>query len=155
MKKILSFAQKGLIFNNKGEILLIKYSSSKYLSRKLNGKLALPGGQVNFGEDLDTSFVREVFEETGAEITPGIPFYSWTWTYKKDKDLKQIIAVAKLGKFLIGKSIGEIDEGETVIKGTYWIKISDLNVKYLVEDERPVINEYLKYKEWNPFNSFL
>jgi ADP-ribose pyrophosphatase YjhB (NUDIX family) len=35
------------------------------------GKLALPGGYVNFGESWEEAGARELFEETGVRIDPG------------------------------------------------------------------------------------
>lgn len=44
-----------------GRIVLIRRSD--------NGKWALPGGMVNWGEDIETSIRRELKEETGLDIT--------------------------------------------------------------------------------------
>ncbi len=44
-----------------GRIVLIRRSD--------NGKWALPGGMVNWGEDIETAIRRELKEETGLDIT--------------------------------------------------------------------------------------
>ncbi|MBF2025275.1 MAG: NUDIX hydrolase [Oscillatoriales cyanobacterium C42_A2020_001] len=44
-----------------GRIVLIRRSD--------NGKWALPGGMVNWGEDIETTIRRELREETGLDIT--------------------------------------------------------------------------------------
>lgn len=44
-----------------GRIVLIRRSD--------NGKWALPGGMVNWGEDIETTIRRELKEETGLDIT--------------------------------------------------------------------------------------
>lgn len=82
-------AQKGVILNKtKDSLLLIKYESNKYQSQKLAGKLGLPGGQMEFGEQPDESFIREIKEETGMLIKPLEPFYIWTWIYQKGSEDK-------------------------------------------------------------------
>lgn len=54
----------GLVFNDRGEILLIQrgYGSSK-------GKWSLPGGNRDKGEDLSETARRETHEETGIRMT--------------------------------------------------------------------------------------
>src|SRR5258705_12292780 len=100
MERIQRTAQKGFILDSdRKKLLVIRYSDSRYQAQKLNGKLALPGGQIDFGREPDEEFVREVEEETGITATAGLPFYIWTWTYEKDDVEKQIVAVARLGYY--------------------------------------------------------
>jgi ADP-ribose pyrophosphatase/8-oxo-dGTP diphosphatase len=74
MKKLWKFAQSliGLILRHPitgtniipvlpdGRIVLIQ--------RRDNGKWGLPGGMVEWGEDIPTTVRRELFEETGLEL---------------------------------------------------------------------------------------
>jgi 8-oxo-dGTP pyrophosphatase MutT (NUDIX family) len=152
MKNIFSFAQKGLVFNNtRKKILVNRYLESKYLPDKLIGRLCLPGGQVDFGEDPDKSFVREVKEETGITIKPLLPFYVWTWIYKKDDSRKQIVAVARLAFYKNGKIIKPKGETETKMEKARWIDINKIEIDKFVEDEQPIIKKFLKYSKSNPF----
>ncbi len=50
-----------LIFNLKGEILLIK-------SHKWKDKYVIPGGHIELGEKIEDTIKREVKEETGLDI---------------------------------------------------------------------------------------
>ena len=50
----------GVIFNERGEILLQKRSD--------NGFWALPGGAVDIGESVEQGVMREVLEETGLHV---------------------------------------------------------------------------------------
>lgn len=51
-----------MIFNQKGEILLIK-------SPKWHGKYIFPCGHVEFGETLENATKREIKEETNLEVS--------------------------------------------------------------------------------------
>lgn len=45
----------------------------------LPGKFELPGGHIDFGEDLVTGLKREIKEEFGVEIAVGDPFAAFTY----------------------------------------------------------------------------
>ena len=147
--EIQKFAQKGLIFNQeKTAILTGRYHKSKYLADKLNGKLFLPGGQVNFAEQPDTSFIREVREETGITIIPLQPLYVWTWIYQKGKDKKQIFGLARLGIYCRGKlNVKAKSESELEISCPFWLPIDEIKLEEFVFDEQPVIKNILAYRE--------
>ena len=50
-----------IIFNESGEVLLQKRSD--------NGWWSLPGGGMDIGESIEQCVIREVFEETGLQVT--------------------------------------------------------------------------------------
>lgn len=60
-----------------GKILLLKESP------KLSGQWELPGGGLDFGEDIFKGLRREIKEETGLKIKKIFkrPMYAWTWRY--------------------------------------------------------------------------
>ena len=51
----------GIIFNERGEVLLQRRSDNDWWS--------LPGGGVDIGESIEQCVIREVFEETGLRVT--------------------------------------------------------------------------------------
>lgn len=58
-----------LIFNSRGEILLVK-------SHKWRGKYVVPGGHIELGETAVEAACREAKEETGLEISD-VQFLCW------------------------------------------------------------------------------
>jgi 8-oxo-dGTP diphosphatase len=46
----------------------------------LPGVFEIPGGHIDFGEDVVAGLKREILEETGKEITVGDPFAAFTYT---------------------------------------------------------------------------
>jgi len=74
---------KGLCVRD-GKLLLIRESES------LSGqKWELPGGGLDFGEDIVTGFRREIEEEMGLTVTKmsKAPIYTWTWKYENRRNL--------------------------------------------------------------------
>ena len=51
----------GLIFNDRGDILLVK-------DERWKGKLALPGGHVEIGETLKDALKREISDQLQIDI---------------------------------------------------------------------------------------
>lgn len=146
MNQIISFAQKGIVLDQtKTRILAIKYLASKYNPEKANGKLGLPGGQIEFGEDVDESLIREVEEETGLTVVPSTPLHVYSWIYKKDDAQKQIIAVARIAYHKSGEIKEPIGEKETTLEKAQWIDIKDINIDSFIIDEQPILEKFLKY----------
>jgi 8-oxo-dGTP diphosphatase len=58
---------KAVVFNKKGEVLLIK----RGLEELNGGKYDLPGGHIEKNETIEEALVREVKEETGLDVKKG------------------------------------------------------------------------------------
>jgi len=71
---------KGLCVRD-GKVLLIRESSS------ISGKWELPGGGLDFGEDIKQALKREVFEEMNIKVThvSDQPIYIWTHRYENNR----------------------------------------------------------------------
>lgn len=67
---------KGLVVKD-GKVLLLKEAPS------LGGMWELPGGGLDFGEDIHEGLRREIEEEMGIKVTKIAerPLYSWTWRF--------------------------------------------------------------------------
>lgn len=60
-----------------GKVLLAKRPKSKKLAPD---KYHLPGGHVEYGEDVKAALKREIQEELGIEVEVDEPFYSFSYT---------------------------------------------------------------------------
>ena len=66
----------GALFRD-GKLLVMKRADSK---KFLPGFFEIPGGKVEFGEDLIAALKREFSEETSLEIEVLRPYNVWSWT---------------------------------------------------------------------------
>jgi 8-oxo-dGTP diphosphatase len=73
---------KGLCVRE-GEIMLLKESEAA------SGKWELPGGGLDFGEDIHEGLKREIEEETGLKITKigKLPKYIWTTKFENERKM--------------------------------------------------------------------
>jgi 8-oxo-dGTP diphosphatase len=74
---------KGLCVRD-NKILLIKES------KKMSGKWEMPGGGLDFGEDIKEGLRREISEEMGLEVDriSEKPIYIWTHKYENKRNLE-------------------------------------------------------------------
>lgn len=143
MNQFQHFAQKGIIVNENNQILLNRYTSSKYLSAKLTGKLCLPGGRVDFGDHADESFTREIQEETGLIVEPGQFVYVWDWVYEKEDGMHQIFAAARLARYVSGEPLKPIEpSAEVTLEMAHWYDFDSINYEDFVFDEVPALQIY-------------
>ena len=64
-------------FDGIKKVFLPKRSQTK---KFLPGVYELPGGHINFGENIVAGLKREILEEIGMPITVGDPFFVFTYT---------------------------------------------------------------------------
>jgi len=69
----------------------------------LPGKYEIPGGHIDYGEDIQSGLVREVKEELGVEVKLGDPFAVFTYTNEvKGSHSIEVVYYAQL--------VGEADD---------------------------------------------
>ncbi len=58
-------------------------------SPQISGKWELPGGGLDFGEDIYEGLKREIQEETGIKVKSisDRPMYAWTWRYENKRKM--------------------------------------------------------------------
>jgi len=93
----IAVATKAVVFDDRGRYLVLKKSSSEDVNPDTYD---LPGGRLEFGEELTTSLIREVKEETGLKVKPLRVINAWSFI--KD-DRLQLVGIDYLCKLLGGK----------------------------------------------------
>lgn len=96
MKQTLQIAVKALIFNNKGQILIIHKSNQDEVNPN---DYDIPWGRMQFGETAQEALCREIKEEVNIEIdTPQINRVRWYTTNNT-----QLVGLTFLAKYKKGK----------------------------------------------------
>ena len=101
------------------------------------GVYELPGGHVDFGEDIVAGLKRELVEEFGKEITVGDPFAAFT--YKNDVKRSHSIEVVFFAQFTNGT--GDISINPEDHSGYDWLGADELS-KMLVGGKTEDDEEY-------------
>ena len=77
MDRPLGVAGKAIVRDGAGRILLLQRASS---SSHDPGLWELPGGKMEYGEQLPEALAREGTEETGLTVSVGRPILTWHFT---------------------------------------------------------------------------
>ena len=139
------FAQKAFIVHD-GRLLLVRKSAD---DPNQAGKWEVPGGRMDFGEDVDPHIIREVKEEVGLTIKPGRPFFLWQWQLARKSATgeiaqMQIVAVARL----CSPTTMEISEAGRV-EGDFldecrWVTFAEIKLYDLIPNMLPVVEAFLQ-----------
>lgn len=140
------FAQKAFIVHE-GSVLLVRKSADDPYQA---GKWEVPGGRMEFGEDVDTHIRREVREEVGLEISPGQPFAIWQWQMQRtDADGRplpvQVIAVARVCTAHDPAALSSAHRvADDFLAEMAWVRFEDLLLYDLIPNMRPVVEVFLQ-----------
>ena len=140
---------RGIIINDEGQVLLLYFN-------KRNG-YSIPGGTVEENESIKDTVLREVFEETGAEIIPIKIVGKYYHTSKNfnyegitfDSNRVEYFYFCKFKGFKnhnLGLN-GEFDDGDITI--TFLDYEDAVNARLLKRDKSMIeraMNEYLLYR---------
>jgi 8-oxo-dGTP pyrophosphatase MutT (NUDIX family) len=141
------FAQKAFIVNE-GKLLVVRKSMDDPHNP---GRWEVPGGRMNFGEDVDEHLLREVKEEVGVTVIPGRPFYVWQWQLQRNKDTQvtdiQIVAVARICKpsTLDIDTTGRVEDD--FLGEVEWVDFEELPSLDLIPNMKPVVEQFLLLPE--------
>lgn len=143
------FAQKAFIVHN-GRLLLVRKSMN---DPNQPGKWEVPGGRMEFGEDVDPHIIREVREEVGIEIKPGRPFYVWQWQLTRqgsggESIEMQIVAAARICTPITTatSSVGQVTED--YLGEIRWVPLADVMSFNIIPNMIPVMRVFLQ--EYQP-----
>ena len=141
----LFFAQKAFIVEG-DSVLLVRKSPD---DPNQPGLWEVPGGRMEFGENIDEHLRREVREEVGLEVVPGVPFHIWQWRLRRaagDGSTAdwQIVAVARLCRVASGALSGAGRVEGDFLGEMEWAPLNALEKYQLIPNMRPVIDSLLR-----------
>ena len=113
---------EAIIKNDEGKVLLLKRSKS---NKFYVGKWQLPGGKVDFGEDIQKAIKREIYEETGRKYSGLRLEKVFSLLEKFDGDKNNVFLMVFFGNFR-GKIALSIDHSEAKFVSLRSIKKSSL-----------------------------
>jgi len=146
----LFFAQKAFIVRNQ-ELLLVRKSAD---DPNQPGLWEVPGGRMNFGEEVDDHLKREVREEVGLDVIPGAPFHIWQWCVDRKKHGSvatwQIVAVARVCEAVSTQLSSAERVEEDYLAEMAWVPFADLGTYSLIPNMLPAIDLFLKHVRTKP-----
>lgn len=131
-------ASKSFIRNTKGEILILKESSS-YEDGTNFAKYDVPGGRIKPGEKLEESLKREVYEETGLEVQVLQSFFVGEWRPKVKDENWQVIGIYFVCESFNENIVLSKDHDDYV-----WIRPEDYKNHNIIDNLANAFEEYLK-----------
>jgi 8-oxo-dGTP diphosphatase len=96
MSKEFGIALKAMIKSDKGEFLVLSKSDKDEINPK---QVDIPGGRMEFGENLETAIKREIKEELGINIKIGKPSRVWNMI----KDDLHLVGITFNAKYIDGE----------------------------------------------------
>lgn len=122
----------GIVYNDDGQVLLIKKSRGAY-----KDKLDLPGGGIEYGESTDDTLKREFEEEVGLKIedyklkTVITNYVVWNLDETHLEDLQHIAIIydVTLDKSSFDKIKKDADGLDSL--GAEWYNVDSLNIEDL------------------------
>lgn len=133
----------GFIRNKLGEILFVKRSENDSF---LPGSWELPGGGVEYGENIEKTLRREIKEECGLDAEVGFPVAASDYYMKDDKKEIQRVEIIFLCKLINPTQTIILSREHSEYKWVSSNKISELELSNYMRD---IINNTLR----NPISS--
>ena len=106
------------------------------------GKLALPGGHVDFGENVEFAAIREMKEETGLNVK--LKYILGVYSDpKREPNFPECHGISTA--FIAEIIDGELKAGDDVENAKFY-KIDKIKKENLAFDHYKIIQDYLKWK---------
>jgi 8-oxo-dGTP pyrophosphatase MutT (NUDIX family) len=136
----LQVAQKAVLCES-GNILMIQKSSADPYNPL---KWEIPGGRLEFGEELSDHLKREVKEEVGLDVEIGPPLAMWKWSMGSGEAMQSVLAVSRLC-YARSEDISFTDNDDTDYLGDWrWVPIGEVADLDLIPNAREGILESLE-----------
>ena len=130
------FAQKAAIVDE-NRILMVRKSGDDPHNPEL---WELPGGRLNFGEDVEQHLLREIKEEVGLEVEAGRPLCIWSWIMRHEgAPPVQVVAVARMCRVVSGKISCEGQDSSDFISSVQWHDFESLDNLEFIASQRTAI----------------
>lgn len=116
--------------------MIIKYNNGIVLVKRRDGKYALPGGFMEFGESAESAAIRETKEETGLDLK--LEKLLGVYSDPKRDPRTHIISIT-----FVGSGSGELKAGSDA-KETMNVPIEDALEMELTFDHKKILEDYIK-----------
>lgn len=133
----------GFIRNKFGEVLFVKRSENDSF---LPGNWELPGGGVEYGENIEKTLKREIKEECGLDVEVGFPIAVDDYYMKSNKKEIQRIEIIFLCKLLNPTQTVVLSHEHSEYK---WVSLNKINNLGFSSYMKNIINNALT----NPISS--
>jgi len=131
----LFFAQKAFIVDE-GCILSVQKSMDDPFNP---GKWEVPGGRIKEAEVPYDHIIREVREEVGIDVIPGMPFYVWSWENRKEGVVYKTVALARICRAMGREIRSDFQVEDDYIGDIKWIEIDRIWEYPWIENMMPVL----------------
>lgn len=140
------FAQKAFILANNHTLLVQKSSEDP----NQPDRWEVPGGRMEFGEDVDEHLKREVWEEVGLDVVPGRPFHVWRWQIRRpgnngEESVAQIVAVARICHASSLRVSEANRQSDDYLASAQWVHLEDILTYNLIPNMVPVVQAFLEF----------
>ena len=135
MEKIQKIGVTACIFHERKVLVLKRSPKEKFLP----GYWEMPGGKVEFGEDINEAVVREVKEETNLDVRVIEPYSAFS--YVSDDGNRHTVDI----QYLV-EPVGNIDNLEITDahEEARWIQREEINSLAISDSMKEVINRGFK-----------
>jgi len=143
---VLQFAQKAFI-EHEGALLLVRKSAD---DPERPGLWEVPGGRMEFGEELDAHLKREVAEEVGIDVDPGQAFAIWEWKMNGRRATEgqqvQVVAVARVctPRSTELSAVGRL--ADDYLDDAEWVPVDEVLQRQLIPSLIPVVEAFLQQR---------
>lgn len=126
------FSAGGIVFNDKGQVLLTQHSQNKHWS--------FPKGLIDPGQTSEEAAVREVKEEGGveAEIVDKVGYSKYVYTLNGEKIFKVVTY------FLMKYKSGDPKDHDWEVEEVGWYEVEDALKQLTFSQDKELLKKALK-----------